>query len=140
MRHFLTLLITTALQLISTPMPATAAGQESIHIGSRRELFVDHYLIDRLKNVRLVLNRPRDEGIALKFDKPWEGLFCGYATIIKDGDLYRAYYRGRPDGGQDGDSFEVYCCAESSDGVHWTKPDLELFEVRGCGFSNFRTS
>lgn len=136
MRHFLTLLMTTALQLISTPMSATAAGQESIHIGSRRELFVDHYLIDRLKNVRLVLNRPRDEGIALQFDKPWEGLFCGYATIIKDGDLYRAYYRGRPDGGQDGDSFEVYCCAESSDGVHWTKPDLELFEVRGYTRTN----
>ena len=131
MRYILTLLILAALQLTHTPTLATAAEQQSIHIGSRRELFVDHYLVDKLNNVRLVLNRPRDEGITLKFDKPWEGLFCGYATIIKDGDMYRAYYRGRPDGGQDGDSIEVYCCAESSDGIHWTKPELDLFDVRG---------
>lgn len=136
MRHFFTLLIATGLQLISIPLLATAADQESIYIGSRRELFVDHHLIDRLENVRLVLNRPRDEGVALKFDKPWEGLFCGYATIIKDSGQYRAYYRGRPDGGRDGDSLEVYCCAESSDGIHWTKPELDLFEVRGYTKTN----
>jgi len=108
----------------------------AIDIGSRLELFVDHYLIDKLDNVRLVLNRPRDEGVAIKFDKPWEGLFCGYCTVIKDGDLYRLYYRGRPEVGADGTPGEVYCYAESSDGIHWTKPELDLFEVRGHKTNN----
>ena len=112
------------------------AKGEVIDIGSRRELMVDHYLIDKLNNVRLVLNRPRDEGIALKFDKPWEGLFCGYCTVIKDGDLFRLYYRGRPEAGADGDPIEVYCYAESKDGIQWTKPELDLFNVRGHSKNN----
>ena len=109
---------------------------EAIDIGDRRELLVDHYLIDKLDNVRLVLNRPRDEGIAVKFDNPWEGLFCGYCTMIKDGDLYRVYYRGRPKVGADGDPNEVYCYAESKDGIHWTKPDLGLYEIMGTKKNN----
>src|SRR5690349_15785590 len=60
-----------------------------LEIGSRLEMFVDHFLIDKLTGVSLALERPRDEGIALRFDKPWEGRFCGYATIIHDGPLFR---------------------------------------------------
>jgi len=71
-----------------------AEETKPLEIGNQRELFVDDYLIDRLKGTELRLHHPVDEGIVLKFDKPWEGLFCGYCTIIKDGDLYRAYYRG----------------------------------------------
>ena len=112
------------------------AEVEALELGARRELFVDHYLIDKLDNVRLVLNRPRDEGVALQFDKPWEGLFCGYATVIRDGDLYRLYYRGRSDAGADGDEGEVTCYAESSDGIQWTKPELDLYEVQGHKTNN----
>lgn len=32
---------------------------------------------------RLVLHEPRDEGFVLKFDKPWEGEFCGNARSSK---------------------------------------------------------
>jgi len=104
---------------------------DAIEIGDRRELFVDHFLIDKLDNVQLRLNRPRDEGVALEFDKPWEGLFCGYCTVIKDGDLFRLYYRGRPSVGADGSPEEVYCYAESKDGLQWTKPELDLFPLDG---------
>src|SRR5215510_13972400 len=59
----------------------------------------------------------------LRFDKPWEGAFCGYATVIHDGPRYRLYYRGLPASGRDGSGAEVTCYAESRDGVTWTKPD-----------------
>ncbi|QEG38078.1 glycoside hydrolase family protein [Roseimaritima ulvae] len=127
-------LIAVVALLVSQPLaclPSFAADGDVIDIGDRRELLVDHFLIDKLDNVRLVLNRPRDEGIALQFDKPWEGLFCGYCTVIKDGDLYRLYYRGRPEAGADGNQGEVYCYAESKDGIEWTKPDLDIFNVLG---------
>jgi len=120
-------------------MPATRSfAQESklIDIGSRRELFIDSYLIDHLESVRLVLHRPRDEGPVLKFDEPWEGPFCGYCTVIKDGDRFRFYYRGLPEAGRDGSEREVTCYAESSDGIHIFKPKLNLFTVKGSKSNN----
>lgn len=112
-------------------IPVRGGEPGAIDIGSRRELLVDHLLIERMDGVRLVLNRPRDEGPVIRFDQPWEGLFCGYSTIIKDGERLMAYYRGRPEAGKDGDPGEVYCLAESSDGVHWSKPQLDLFPMPG---------
>jgi len=71
------------------------ASDAPLEIGSRRELFVDRFLVERLNNVHLKLHEPRDEGEVLRFDQPWEGPFCGYSTIIKDGELFRLYYRGK---------------------------------------------
>lgn len=113
---------------------AWAADSESIKpvdIGTRRELFVDHFLIDEEKDVKLVLHHPRDEGPVLHFDQAWEGLFSGYCTVIKDGDLYKLYYRGKPVAGKDGDDNESTCYAESKDGIHWARPELSLFTVEG---------
>lgn len=110
--------------------------QPAIDIGSRRELLVDRFLIDRLEGVRLVLHPPRDEGAVVRFDQPWEGPFCGYCTVIHDDSIYRLYYRGLPAAGRDGSPAEVTCYAESRDGVSWTKPELGLFEVRGTRDNN----
>ena len=67
--------------------------EDIVNIGSRLELFVDSFLIEEQNNVNRILHAPEDAGNVLSFDKPWEGAFCGYATIIKDGDVYRLYYR-----------------------------------------------
>ena len=113
-----------------------ATAEEPRPIGSQRELFVDHYLIQDLKNARLVLARPIDRGPVMTLDRPWEGLFAGYFTVLKDGDVYRMYYRGNPRAGADGSPTEVTCYAESTDGLHWTKPNLGLFEVTGTKENN----
>ncbi len=116
---------------------APAADEAVVDIGSRRELFVDRYLIDKVDGVRLMLQRPRREGPALQFvDRPWEGRLCGYCTVIRDGNDWRLYYRGRPDHGKDGDAIEVTCVAQSKDGISWVKPKLGLFEVQGTRENN----
>lgn len=115
---------------------AAAAGEQALNIGSRRELFVDRTLIDRLENASLRLHHPRREGVALKFDQPWEGPFSAYITVLKDGQTWRMYYRGLPGAGRDGSAAEVTCCAESQDGITWTKPRLGLFEVTGTRQNN----
>ena len=74
-----------AIALVASP----AAAEEVIDIGDRRELFVDEALIESRDKVRLVMHRPTDEGEVLAFDKPWEGPFCGYATVIRDGSWRR---------------------------------------------------
>lgn len=108
-------------------------AQEStplLELASQRQLFVDSWLIDDLANVRPILHSPIDEGPVVHFDRPWEGPFCGYCTVIKDRELFRLYYRGRPDKGADGDIGEVTCYAESRDGLTWTKPSVNQFVVK----------
>ncbi|MDA0348623.1 MAG: exo-alpha-sialidase [Verrucomicrobia bacterium] len=109
-------------------------ADEVISIGSRRELFVDGFLIDKLENVRQEMHRPDREGVAFYFDKPWEGNWSAYPTVIKDGEIYRMYYRGLPAVGDK--MHAVTCYAESSDGITWTKPNLGLYEVMGTRDNN----
>ena len=100
---------------------------EVIQLGSNREIFVDHYLIDELKGTNIVMHHPHDEGIVMYFDKPWEGISCSCCTIIKEEDVYRLYYRAS---GNASNSTST-CYAESKDGINWVKPVLGLFEVNG---------
>ena len=111
-------------------------GQNVIDIGSNREIFVDSYLLDRLNGVEQMMHHPRNEGIVLKFDHPWEGNFSAYCTIIKDEKVYRAYYRGVPSAGKDGNAAEVTCYAESSDGINWVKPNLGIYEINNTNTRN----
>ncbi len=96
---------------LASMVPASSEP-DILDIGSQRELFVDEYLIDDMDGLDLRLHHPRDEGPILKFDKPWEGPFCGYCTIIKDAQKYRFYYRGLPIAGKDGSSTEATCYAD----------------------------
>jgi hypothetical protein len=96
-----------------------------------RELFVDHHLIDRLEGATLRLHEPQPAGTAIAYDRPWEGRYCAYITVLKDGETYRMYYRGYPVDGP-----QVTCYAESDDGIEWRKPDLGLFEVAGTRDNN----
>ena len=93
-------------------------------------------LIDRLQGTQLRLNHPVDAGVALKFDRPWEGAFSGYVTVIKDGPTYRLYYRCLPVAGKDGNENEATCYAESADGVQWSKPELGIYELMGTRKNN----
>ncbi|MGD9747531.1 MAG: hypothetical protein AB7I98_19280 [Verrucomicrobiales bacterium] len=109
---------------------------EPVRIGDRRELFTDQFLIGEMQGTWLQLQTPRDEGIALKFDQPWEGGFSGYVSILQIGDQLRAYYRGKPIANRDGSDDEVTCCAESDDGIHWSRPEVGVYEVQGTRKNN----
>ncbi len=106
-------------------------ASEPIEIGSRRELFVDHYLIEQLDGVSLKLHTPQPKGPAIRFDKPWEGKYCAVFSMFKDGDIYRMYYRANSR-----DQEERWCLAESKDGVEWTRPRLGLHEFGGSRDNN----
>ena len=111
-------------------------AQNVVELGDRRELFVDTFLIAQLNNASLQMHHPRNEGSVLKFNKPWEGNFSAYCTILKDGDLFRAYYRGVREAGKDTKDDEVTCYAESVDGINWVKPDLGIYEIHGTQKNN----
>ncbi len=113
-----------------------AQAEPPREMGSRLELFVDDYLIQRLEGASLELHHPRSAGVAIRFDQPWEGEFSGFPTIVNDGDIYHMYYRGlRP--WKKGEALvESTCHAISSDGIHWEKPTAGLIELLGSKKNN----
>lgn len=108
--------------------------EKPVQIGERLELFVDRLLVASMTGVEFRLHEPRRLSIP---ESPFRG---SYMTVIQDGDLYRAYYRGddptykgRRNSGHPG---EITCYAESRDGHEWTLPALGLFEVNGTMENN----
>lgn len=117
-------------------------NQETMDIGSRRELFVDDALVDRLQGgVRLQLHHPMPQEIALRHEEPWEGTGSGYHSVFQDGDLYRMYYKAwhldYSTGKLNTGKHPLYCCyAESDDGIEWRKPALGLHSFQGSKENN----
>lgn len=111
---------------------------QPVSIGSRLELFIDPYLIERFEgDARLRLHHPVRREVAMVHDAPWEGRGGGYHTIFRDGDLYRMYYHAwnMPEvTGKPGRLTIAY--GESRDGIRWTKPELGLVEYNGSRQNN----
>lgn len=114
---------------------ARIAPADVIELGDRRELFVDDYLIERLRGVELRLQKPVPRNVAINHDVPWEGNTCGYYTVFQDGNLFRAYYRGAHY--DPSKTYEpVVCYAESRDGIKWDRPELGLVNYKGSTRNN----
>lgn len=125
--------------LIGFSATMSGAGAEPINVGTHLELFVDDSLIDSFKGAAaLRLHEPIPREIALVHDAPWEGNSCGYYTVFQDGDVFRMYYRGSAQTLKDEPPAPPFCTAyaESSDGIHWTKPNLGLVEFNGSKDNN----
>ena len=134
--------IAAATGLLLLTASQVSAADTPLDIGTRRELFVDDALVEKLTGkAELRLHQPAPQEIAITHDSPWEGSASGYHSIFKDGDRYRMYYRGwnlTVEGGKlksDGHPM-FYCYAESKDGIHWIKPDLGLHEFKGSKANN----
>jgi hypothetical protein len=124
--------------LVVICISTSAFSAEPIDIGNRLGLFVDDHLIGKIKgDVRHELLRPEPKEVVFVTDKPWEGNTSGYYTYIQDRDVYRMIYRGwQHDPQKKAVHKEVTCYAESKDGIHWTKPNLGLFEWNGSKQNN----
>lgn len=122
------------------------SSDEKINIGSRRQLFVDDYLIHHIgEELKLHLHHPIPHEVVMTYDKQWEGSYCNNHSIFKDEDLYRMYYAGvnyivEP-GKVIDDSHPFFLCyAESKDGIHWSRPDLGLIKFNGSKKNNILMS
>ncbi len=115
---------------------------DPIDIGSRRELFVDDFLIEKLSGkAEQRLHQPRIQEIVMTHDASWEGSGSGYHSIFQDGGKYRMYYKswqlsvtpGKVNTSEH-PLFTAY--AESDDGIHWRKPELGLHDFNGSKANN----
>ncbi len=122
-------------------MAARTTNSNPIDIGSRLELFVDRYLIDTMDpRLSLELHPPTPREIVMVHDAPWEGSGTGYFDVFRDGDTIRMYYIGYGLTNEDGTVMSTRpvcaCYMESTDGIHWTKPDLGLIDFAGTTHNN----
>lgn len=114
---------------------------EPIHIGGRREVLWDDALLDAERTTAArTLHRPQAKEVVLEHDAPWEGDGCTYHNIVEDNGLYRMYYLGWDMLTEDQSAMSkrpVYVCyAESTDGIHWIKPNLGICEFEGSTNNN----
>lgn len=119
--------------LFAALLAGSASG--ATDIGTRRELFVDKVLVERVDGLAFELHHPT------KSPRPKSPLPEKHmVTVIKDGDIYRAWYRDK-DPAYTGGSFsgnpgETVCYAESRDGHEWTFPSLHLHKINGSDDNN----
>ena len=122
-----------------------------IHIGTRKQLFLDDFLVESLKDAAFVMNpavKYRDNPV-IRRDRPWEGNELHYGTVLYDEEekQFRMWYSSWhfsatrrvpkklvpsvPDKVNRGT-----CYAFSEDGFHWEKPDLGQVEFQGSKANN----
>ncbi len=123
--------------LLSTS-PVTGSAADTVDIGRRLELFVDDFLIADIQgDAKQQLVLPEPEDVVFETGEPWEGNTSGYYSFFQDGDKYRMVYRGwQHDEAKRALHREVTCYAESTDGIHWVKPKLQLMEWQGAKANN----
>ncbi|MEO7677195.1 MAG: hypothetical protein ABIV39_10575, partial [Verrucomicrobiota bacterium] len=115
---------------------ATIPNPPPVAIGTRVEMFVDNWLIESNHNTFLQLQTPIRREVVLTTDKPWEGTNSAYFKVFQDGARVRLYYRGFiPEAGDSSDK-QLTCYAESTDGIHFTRPNLGLYEFQGSKENN----
>ncbi len=123
-------------------LAAAAAEQEPVTIGGRLELLVDQHVAETLRGVELRLHQPVRRELVFRTDAPWEGNASAFQSLVRDGDRYLMYYRGLhyrhsgPAAQALADHPWYLCRAESTDGVHWTRPELGVFEIGGSRANN----
>ena len=112
-----------------------------LNIGSRRELFVDDTLIDRLTgDAALKLNPPVRAEVVFQVRPPLENACSSvYSAFIAHEGRILLYYRGHyPIGkvGTDESQQQTTHVAFSQDGIHFERPELGLFDIGDGGRNN----
>lgn len=105
-------------------------------IGTRRELFVDTTLIERMLDARLRLSHPERREVVFTGGAPWEDTTVGALSLVQTEKSIRFYYRAAiPDLKKE--HICIIAMAESTDGgKSFQRPDLGLVEFQGSKKNN----
>ena len=102
---------------------------DPVDIGRYRQLFVDDTVIERMDNLKKVMNRPKKypDNPVLVGDQPWEGeQLILYGAVIYDEDekLFKMWYSVYTADLKE----QLLCYATSRDGIKWDKPVINQAE------------
>lgn len=113
-----------AMVFIATLHTATS---EPIPVGDQKQFFIDNTLLENAHGVALqVCPAVKTGERTLEQDKPWESASLNWFSMLEDGGKYRMWYEAYDVEGWPTSDDTSFCYAESTDGVHWSKPGLGL--------------
>jgi hypothetical protein len=116
---------------------APNASLPPIEIGGEKQLFIDGKFFEESENVALKVNPAfKTDEKNLQGDKPWENATLNWFTVMADDGAYRMWYECYDIAGWPTGDDTSFCHAESTDGIHWTKPNLDLFSYQGSKENN----
>ncbi len=112
-----------------------------IAIGSRRELFVDDALLESCTGeARLKLHAPCRREVVFEVSGALENACSGvYCILVESDGRYLLYYRGHyplADAAGDSSRRQTAHVAISTDGVHFERPELGLYDLGDGGRNN----
>ncbi|MGC8863213.1 MAG: hypothetical protein ACP5R5_10625 [Armatimonadota bacterium] len=96
-----------------------------------RILFIDTRHIDAMENITLRLNPPEKRGACLSVETDWELRVSRASSIVFWQGSYRLYYTVKLD-----EMHSALAFATSTDGINWTRPDLDAVEFDGSRRNN----
>jgi hypothetical protein len=108
-------------------------------LGARRELFVDHHLIEKLDDAALRLHTPTRREVVFQVSQPWDNACTACYNFTQVEDRILMYYRGHYPIGEefaDAAANQTTNLAVSTDGIHFTQPELGLTEFAGTKKNN----
>jgi len=117
-------------------------AQSPLVVGSQKQLFIDYKFIESSEGIQLVVQEPyqtREKLVVV--DQPWEkdAYLASYNTVIKEDGRIRLWYdlaAGAPPAGEKNPRYMGVAYAESQDGIHFTKPVLNLVKWNGSKKNN----
>lgn len=125
--YALVVALATATQLSADSLEDSLAGKPPW-----RRLFLDAMVVEEQSKLSRVFHSARkyERNPVITKDKPWEGWGPYlYGTVMWDGGKLRMWYQCIEQG-------DRACYAESSDGLRWMKPELNLVEFEGSKANN----
>ncbi len=107
-----------------------------IILDETKQLFLDDKIIESQQNIHRIIHpaKKHPENPILKPDSSWENKRCFiYGSVIKEKKQFRMWYytsiKERPALNLESTTGVAY--AESQDGIHWKKPDLNFIKIDG---------
>lgn len=134
--HRISLHTSTAILLAlmsTTAAPVSGAETFQVHAGER-QLFLDDLGIAKLEGLTRTLHQPAKKGAVIRPTFPDEAYLQTRSAPMWDAKVNRWKIWLFPSGIYAGTAY-----AESTDGVHWYKPNLGQVEVNGSSANNYIT-
>ena len=104
-----------------------------------RELFLDDDQVESMQGLRRTLHQPRKHAgnPVVRPHAPWLKNAFLFGSVVREPDRWRMWYHAEVDSGRPpgDDRFARYaaCYAESTDGLQWRYPELDVFVHNGRG-------
>ena len=106
---------------------------EAVRIGRDRVPFWDDYAVDTAQSSAFQrVIPPVKKECCFTFDRPNETFSISYPCIVKDPGGYKMYYQPWYEDGKG----PCVCVNESSDGINWHRPQLDIYPGQGLKQNN----